>query len=176
MVTRASVPHVRERARRSAHAPRTLTDRAADERACAGAVFRCFGADVQRSQLSGFGPRREREVIGPKSAGPSWAAVLGRLKTKKAPHRSEELCGEDGIRTRENLRSSRFSVECFQPLSHLWRSLCDLRRRRAPSKTWLPQCRFPLGPNGLRFSRGADAMTETQRPRVGCTAEIGREL
>jgi hypothetical protein len=79
-VTRAFAPDVRERARRFAHAPRTQADRAADERAYVGGVFRCFGADVQRPKLTGFGPRPERGVIvtsgGPKSgAAQSWATV-----------------------------------------------------------------------------------------------------
>jgi hypothetical protein len=54
---RAYMPDVREGARRSVPAPRTQADRVADERAYAGIVSRCFGADVQRPAVHRRGPR-----------------------------------------------------------------------------------------------------------------------
>jgi len=46
-VTRAFEQGVRDRARRSVSLPGTQADRVADERAYAGLLFECFGADAQ---------------------------------------------------------------------------------------------------------------------------------
>ena len=58
-VARAFVPDVRERARRFVPMTRTQAIRVAEERAHAAIVFRCFGADVQRSAVHRRVPRRE---------------------------------------------------------------------------------------------------------------------
>jgi len=59
-VTRAFVPDVRERARRSVPMPKTRADRVADERAYAEIAFRRFGADVQRTSAHRREPAREK--------------------------------------------------------------------------------------------------------------------
>ena len=63
------MPGDHARPRRFKGATRMRTDRVADERACAGIVFRCFGADVQRTSTQ---PRRPaREIVAPATPEPA---------------------------------------------------------------------------------------------------------